>query len=159
MKTKFEKQKEAYEKRMDKDGSVERQTWQIITKGKSWETGITFEDLKKEINKRRTERGKKELKTDNRIRIAISHHNKFGAETYGIYIQCDYGFVQIDENNKKREWRYFTPYEDGDFLKEEGKLEYIEDTAELKKNSLEYQKKIVIPQEQKLMEIGNGNSN
>jgi hypothetical protein len=99
---KFIKQKEYYVRRMKRNG-VEATVFSILKQLHFWEEGITFKNLMKEVKYLR----RKDF-TDMRVRQAISNHNKFGY-IFGIYIKSDYGWLDLDDGKKKKEFRYFVP--------------------------------------------------
>ena len=145
MKPKFIKQREYYIRRMQRNG-VEATVHAILKPKHSWDEGLTFEILCKEVRRLRDKKV-----GDSRIRHAISMHNRFGV-MYGIYIKSDFGWVGEDKE-KSKEWRYFVPKEQEDINREHTKLEHVKDIANLKEGNLsEYEIK-TIPQERQLEEL------
>ena len=146
MGTKFKTPEEKFEYRMGKH-SVEADVILITKPRTSWESGISFLNLKKEIEKMR----KKEY-CDGRIYEAISLINRFGKD-YGVYLRSGYGWIEDINNERKLEYRYFIPTESFDIQKEKGDLDYKKQIINLKEGSLEHHEKITIPQEQKIAQI------
>jgi len=147
MKPKFIKQREYYIRRMQRNG-VEATIFGIVRYKRTWNDGITFDELCKQVNKMRKKRV-----GDSRIRHGISMHNRFGS-IYGIYIKSDFGWIGEDKN-KEKEWRYFVPKESEDINREHIKLGNIKDLTFLKDGNLTEHELKTIPQEQKLQELQN----
>jgi len=145
MKPKYEDQQKKFEYRMTK-ASVEKEVHVILKPRHSWETGLSFKSLKDEVERRR-----KRGFTDQRIYEAVSLLSRYG-KRYGIYIKSDYGFVETSDG-KKKEFRYFVPENQKDISREEDKLDDKKDIVEQREKSLEYHRKVTIPQELKLAQI------
>jgi len=146
-KTSIEKARERFESRMKDKLSVEFVIIPILKPKKTWENGLTFKQLKAEVEAR-----KKRVFSDNRIYDAISLLNRFGAD-WDIYIRSEARAVLDDDNKKKREHRYFTLKEQWDISQEKKKLDDRREVINLKEQHVEYHEKITIPQEQKVAMI------
>jgi len=143
MKPKFIRQRENYIRRMQK-GAVETTIYAILKPRKTFEEGLTFGRLRGEVIEAR----KKRIST-NRIREGLSLHNKFGS-MYGIYVRCEFGWVDIDDKRKEKEYRYFVPKELEDINREHSKQENIKDTSNVKDDNLTIYETKVIPEEKQL---------
>ena len=146
-KTSIEKAKERFESRMKDKLSVEFVIIPILKPKKTWENGLTFKQLKSEVEAR-----KKRVFSDNRIYDAISLLNRFGAD-WDIYIRSEARAVLDEDNKQKREHRYFTLKEQWDISQEKKKLDDRREVINLKEQHVEYHEKITIPQEQKVAMI------
>ena len=77
--------------------------------------------------------------------------NKFG-KPYGIYVQSDFGWMNVD-GKKVKQFRYFVPSTKNDIDRTKIKLENSKDTLELKEESLQHLEMITLPHEQQLEEL------
>ena len=136
-----------FQHRWEKDKSVEKQVYAFTKGRKSWREGITFKKLKEKI-----EISLKRPYCEGRIYEAISLLNRFG-EDIDIYLRSSSDWVDDEDNNKKREHRYYVPTEPHAINDEETDLENKEENVRLKQKHLEHHREITIPQEQKLAEI------
>jgi len=134
---------ELFLRRWHKSNSVEKQIYGFTKYRKSWEDGITFKDLKLEV-----EKSLNKVYSKVTIYSAISSLNKF-AKLIKIYLRSDSGRAE----NGKTEHRYFVPTTFGDINNEERDLDHKETLIHIKKDSLEHHREITIPQEQRLAEI------
>lgn len=146
MKPKFEEQQRNFLKRMAKPQSVERTVYFNLKPRHFWEEGLTIIQLREIVIKE-----KKKRYTAQRIYNAIGDINRFGKK-WGLYIRSDYSWIDTKEG-KKKEWRYFTPFNKEDVSDEFEKLDDRKFNAKLREESLEYHQKVTIPQEQKLAQI------
>jgi hypothetical protein len=149
MGTHYKTQQEKFDYRINKQNSVE--CCLIIEikekRAKDWESGLTFKELKKSIEKRR-----KRNFSDIRIYDAISLINRYGKH-HGVYLRSEYGFVIDNDNNRHPQWRYFIPTNHDDINREYGDLENKKMIIGLKEDHLQHHEQITIPQEKQLEEL------
>lgn len=146
MGNRFKTAEEKFEYRMSKQ-SIEREICILGKPKKTWETGWSIKKLKKEVEIRKGRNYSK-----GRIYEAVSLINRFG-KPYGIYLRSAYGFVEDENNKRKKEYRYFVPTDVADIMDEKRHLESREEILQLKGNHLEHHHKITIPQERKIQEL------
>lgn len=143
MGTKSKTPQEQFEQRIKKDKSVEKQVYVILKPKKSWENGLSFKKLKREV-----EVYLKKSFCDGRIYTAISLINRFG-KPWDMYVRSE--CKRNDEGDN--EYRYYVPTENYDIQREKRDLDHKKHNIELKEDHLEYHEKVTLPQEQKLAEI------
>lgn len=146
MKSNIEKLRDKFNRRMGKEKSIERAVVILLKPRHRWETGLSIESLLKMIIKE-----KKSTYGKDRIYEAISLINRFG-QPWKIYIISQNGWYEQD-GERKHEYRYFTPEEPQDIVREKDKLEDKKDIIGLKENHLEHYEHVDLPQEAKLEEI------
>ena len=139
--------KEIFERRWEKDRSVEKQVYTFTKRRKCWDEGITFKKLKEKI-----EISLKKPYCEGRIYEAISLLNRYG-EGLGIILRSSSN--RNDEG--KMEYRYYVPTTQEDIVNEERDLGSRESNIQLKQGNLEHHRKITIPQEIKIEAIRNEN--
>jgi hypothetical protein len=108
-----------------KDRSVIKQVYAFCKMRKSWDEGITFKNLKKEVE---VSLRRSKPYSDGTIRKAISDINKFG-KTICIYLRSSSG--RNDEG--KMEYRYYVPTYIEDINNEERDLDNRENNILIKK--------------------------
>lgn len=91
---------------------------------KKWGEGLNIELLISLINKeKRRGNGKKKNIKKSAVYSAISNLNR---ADIGIYVSSDYSYVLLKDNQKKKEYRYFMPYDSND-------REHVRDVLESRK--------------------------
>ncbi len=136
-------QEELFLRRWHKPKSVEKQIYGFTKYRKCWDEGITFKNLKLEV-----EKSLNKIFSGGTIYNAISSLNRF-AKLISIYLRSDSDRTE----DGKREHRYFVPTTPKDINNEERDLDQKEAIIYLKKNNLENHRLKTIPQEQQLAEI------
>jgi hypothetical protein len=149
MGTKFNNPQEKFEYRIKKQNSVELCIINSLRDREcfSWENGMSFEELKGEVELRR-----KRPFCKGTIYESISLINRYGRR-FAVYIRSAHGPVITDENETKIVYRYFIPIEQFDVSNEKRDLDHKEQIINLKKGHLEYHEQVTIPQEKRLNEI------
>lgn len=130
-------------RRWHKPRSVEKQIYGFTKYRKCWDEGISFKNLKIEV-----EKSLNKVYSDATIYNAISSLNKY-AKLIKIYLRSSCGRT-VDG---KVEHRYYVPTTPTDINDEDKDLEHREATIHIRQRSLENHREITIPQEQKLAEI------
>ena len=146
-KTSIEKARERFERRMNDKLSVEFVIIPILQPRKTWENGLTFKQLKEEV-----ERRKNKIFSDNRIYDAVSLLNRFGAR-WDIYIRTEARSVLNEENKQKKEHRYYTLSDQFDISNEKKKLDDRKEIIVLKERHVEHHEKVSIPQKVEISQI------
>lgn len=140
MGTKFKTPREKFEHRMGKSGmSVEKEICLILQPRTSWTKGLSFVNLKAEV-----ERRFKRTFCNGRIYEAISLINRYG-KNQSIYLRSEFGYVEDENQNKKIEYRYYIPTEPDDVNRERKDLENKREIINLKEDHLEHHEKVTIP--------------
>lgn len=113
----------------------------------SWETGLSIDKLKKEVERRK---GKPLSKAT--IYNAISLINRYGKDT-GVYVRSGFGNVIDEDNKSKIRYRYFIPKEPGEIVDEKRDLDHKKEIISLKEDNIDYFEKVTLPQEAQLNQL------
>lgn len=146
---KTEEQK--FQHQWEKSKSLIKQVFTFTKTRKNFDEGIPFKQLKEKI-----EISLKRNYSNQAIYDAISKLNRYG-DKIGIYLRSSSGWVDDENNKRKREHRYYVPTELHDINDEETNLENKEENIHLKQKNLYHHRTITIPQEIKLEELRNEN--